>query len=63
MQKLRFFAVPSSTELYEVDVDGKNIGIVWRSGEQWHADPSNMAAPEITESSREVAAEKLISAT
>jgi hypothetical protein len=62
MAKLQFsFSPGGSYETYEVYAGGDPIGLVWKVGDGWRADPHNMADPIIlNEASRDEAGRKLL---
>lgn len=64
MATLKFIFSPGgSYETYEVYNGRMPLGLVWKVGEVWHADPHNMTDPGIGEATRDAAAEKLLLAT
>jgi hypothetical protein len=56
-----FLPVSNAPDMFDVARGDHLIGLVWRRDNKWHADPLSMAAPLITESTREAAAAKLYS--
>ena len=61
MPKLTFMQPRRDSELFEVYGDGNLVGLVWKSGDHWCADPSSTADPlVISAPTREEAAQALL---
>ncbi|MEG3089614.1 hypothetical protein [Sphingomonas sp. PB4P5] len=58
MASFKYTLMPRD-ETYTVHRDGIDIGMVWRAGDQWHADLFGMHAPQISAATREAAAAML----
>lgn len=56
---LSLATVPGSTEMYEIFDRGEVVGIVWRRGDTWHADPFSMSQSSICGIDRDAVAQEL----
>jgi hypothetical protein len=59
MSDEKYLRLDGLTVMFDVQRGGQSIGIVWEDKGQWYADPQSMAAPQICETTREAAADKL----
>lgn len=59
MSDEKYLRLDGVTVMFDVQRGGQSIGIVWKDRDRWFADPRSMSAPQICETTREAAAEKL----
>lgn len=52
--------VPGSTEMYEIFHSGQVLGIVWRRGDAWLADPFSMSQSLVCGIDRDAVAQELV---
>jgi len=60
MRNIHFAKMTGPDDMYEVYVDRKNLGMVWKADAMWHADRFSTASPTIHGVDRDTAARKLI---
>jgi hypothetical protein len=60
MADIQLLALRGSQDIFEVFSGGRSVGLVWKDGEEWLADPYRKNGAAIREADRDAAAEKLI---
>lgn len=60
MPRLSLLDLTPGRDLFEVLIETRSVGLVWREGPVWYADPKSTANPLITAGDRDEAVEALL---